>query len=514
MSRWLAPSLWLIVGLICAVAWPPEPAAQIGQLDARRDNLRATRGGVGSRISRDSRFDRSDRQDRRPSSSRRTRRGEDPSRAGRRDRSRDRDRDGGREAQRDVQAAAGPAEGPARARGGQERSEVARPPRGGGRRAAAGGGTGAPLPQLQINPHLRDDALYFTPTRAYPRVGDRFISTINFFKNDKGPVEALDLWIKYDPHLLEPTWVDLSPAGAGAEAGLEARVWREEGRLRIAGQLPAPLVEQIEELARVHWRALGPAVQTLIEFEAPAGATTAVYSGGRNLVQPSNLGNLSRLSMAIRIGTEETPEPGLRLMREVRETLETASLPREENRVRLALVAPKTPLGEPELVATGEIGLLDVVLLNPDKELIDEVRFRLRYDPNAVKLLDADEDNYITQGINIFDGDFHEEFPFDFHGRNEVDPHLGAITYHVGSQTAPLAYPSGTIARIVYRMEREAGQALFWFEREEPETGRLLTDVSRAGISLLGAEPAVARAALHGTAVTVEPLVGAPAPMP
>jgi hypothetical protein len=147
-----------------------------------------------------------------------------------------------------------------------------------------------------------------------------------------------------------------------------------------------------------------------------------------------------------------------------------------------------------------------VVLINPSREAFDGLKFRIRFDPTAVKILDADVDNYIKEGVNIFDGDFHKSFPFEYHGVNRVYMEEGIIDYQVGRTMGPAVYPSGTVARIVYRMERRAGKACFWFEQVDPITGALVTDVSNRGRSLLGDSPATAGEALHGAEIAVRPL--------
>src|SRR5690606_37412565 len=89
---------------------------------------------------------------------------------------------------------------------------------------------------------------------------------------------------------------------------------------------------------------------------------------------------------------------------------------------------------------------------------------------------------------------------------NQVDPGRGIIEYRAGSMNRSEAYPGGTVARIVFRMLREAGTVRLWFELADPQTGRRVTDIRDAGVSLLGPTDTVAAEALHDVQVAVRPL--------
>jgi hypothetical protein len=60
-------------------------------------------------------------------------------------------------------------------------------------------------------------------------------------------------------------------------------------------------------------------------------------------------------------------------------------------------------------------------------------------------------------------------------------------------------------ARIVFRMKREAGAAVMWFEGLDPYSGRLVSDVRARGRSLLGNNHGRPADALHGVSILVGP---------
>lgn len=385
----------------------------------------------------------------------------------------------------------------------QGRTNITRRRGGGesGSNLVIGGDAGrqTPLPDLQFNVRIQDEALYFTPGQVQLRPNDRFASTLHVFNHKANPIDRMDLWVTYDPAMLEPLWVDPAPVRDRLDGELAVTVWRESGHIRIRGRFAEPLDRLHQSLGVLHWRALGSAGQTRVELGGPAGQSWGLFDGAENLLAESNLGNQSRVSMRVRVRDAGEEAGGFSMNVGAPEAIE--DLPVDPDRRMHLVIVSREPF-----VSTGAVTTADIVLINPDREPIDTLKFRVRYDPRAVKILDADRNNYVTLGLNVFDGDFHEAFPFDFHGTNRVDPEAGVISYHVGSVNGSRVYESGTVARICYRMLRRAGTAAFWFERVDPVTGRRATDVSDQGRSRLGSTPQRARQALHGTEVSVRPL--------
>jgi hypothetical protein len=367
-------------------------------------------------------------------------------------------------------------------------------------RAGARGGGGTPLPGFNVVPGMDQNALYLNPPQLEILEGDRFIVGVEFYNVDAAPVDGVDLWLKYNPALLEPTWVDVAAIADSATTPPETSVWPDRGYIRLRAQLSSPLAQPINPIAKVHWRGLSGTPAARIDIAAPPGRASLMLAGGKNTVAPSKLGNRSRVSARVRITDPDAEAEPLRMAGDALRRMTDVDF-EEDTRVRLAIVTPDP------FVGSDEVATADVVFINPNDEPVETIRFRIRYDSRAVKILDADEDNYITNGINIFDGDFHDRFPFDYQHTNRVDPVLGTIDYEMGTLGGSAAhYPSGTIARIVYRMQRQAGQAAFWLERADPLRGSVSTEISANGISLLGETDEQAAEALHGARVSVRPL--------
>ena len=53
-----------------------------------------------------------------------------------------------------------------------------------------------------------------------------------------------------------------------------------------------------------------------------------------------------------------------------------------------------------------------------------------------------------TRDINIWDGAFHEAYPFDFHRENQANNNTGVIHYKVARHSGAWPFPSGIFARV------------------------------------------------------------------
>ena len=469
----LAPRAWMsvfVLFLIATVGWSQTTSSS---------GYGTTTGG--SSMKNENRRDKSkskkNRKDDRRSSSRRKKKDEGPK-------------------VREAKTAAGQ---PSRARA-QGRTGVARQRKPSKARSSGGGAKSIPLPGFSMKSDLQDDAIYFDPIRQDVLPGDRFTSKLIYYNSRDHRVDEVELWVQYNPEIVDPQWVDIQPIERHTSETLTLRQWRDQGFIQIGGRLTKPMDDIVNDLATIHWVALTSSPRTRIELAAPPGTQVALMEDGKNVIETTGVGNTGRVAMDVRIVPDDAEGiRGMRLIDQTREAMTPLMDPM--TRVRLAIVPPEPFAG------TDEVATADIVLINPSDEPFDELQFRIRYDPTAVKILDADVDNYIAAGVNIFDGDFHRTFPFDYHVRNEVDPRRGVIAYHVGSTSGPVTYSGGTVARIVYRMLRQAGNTVFWFDRADPLTGGIATDVSSRGRSLLGDTDDDARQALHGARVTVRPLV-------
>lgn len=383
-----------------------------------------------------------------------------------------------------------------RAKSGQQKVNITtrKAPTGKAAPTGKGGGTAA---QAAVPPDYKSSALYFTPAFIDVTVGDRFDTQVVYFNRATEALDDMILWVHYDPAAIEPVWVDTKPLTELTGNPIDASVWREAGYVRISARIGRQIGNAVNPLVGITWRAVAPSVATAIDLGAPAGEQqSGFYADGKNILINNFFTQPADIRLEFAVTARVTDSYNAADVGKVRESLSAVDLD-PLRRVRLAIIPPS---GNP---APGQVATADVMLLNPGNVAFDHIRMRIRFQPELVQVLDADQDNYLIKGINIFDGDFHEKYPFDDLISNKVDEAAGVIEYEVGSLSGKRAYPGGTFARIVYRPLKQTNQAMFWFELTDRKTGRRSTDILADGVSLLGDSDQLAAAALHGAQIAI-----------
>lgn len=110
-------------------------------------------------------------------------------------------------------------------------------------------------------------------------------------------------------------------------------------------------------------------------------------------------------------------------------------------------------------VNPGEQFNVDVVLNNPSNEGLVGIGIWIKYNPDLLNVLDTDNGNWITEGINILDGPYHD--PFDLPGDpgmfdNANDAGIdGEIRWDARRSFFDFTdiHPSGTFATITFQAE-------------------------------------------------------------
>ena len=115
-----------------------------------------------------------------------------------------------------------------------------------------------------------------------------------------------------------------------------------------------------------------------------------------------------------------------------------------------------------------------VELENPDHEQFDQVSLLIAYNPRVLEVVDNDQNNIIARGLNIHDGSYRDQFPFDLGLANKVDPEKGLIDYRVRGYRKPLR-SEGTLASIRFRALKSTSKTTLrvFLDREgkDPTTG-------------------------------------------
>ncbi len=127
-----------------------------------------------------------------------------------------------------------------------------------------------------------------------------------------------------------------------------------------------------------------------------------------------------------------------------------------------------------EQVQVGEEFDVQVELVNPNRVSFDSIALYMLYDKRVLEAVDRDDNNWITEGINIHDGDYHQEFPLEMCKANRIDPKSGEIIYSMATFHEPVS-SSGVFASLRFKALRpvKSTSLLFGFNLPNrfPTTG-------------------------------------------
>jgi hypothetical protein len=170
---------------------------------------------------------------------------------------------------------------------------------------------------------------------------------------------------------------------------------------------------------------------------------------------------------------------------------EAGEAPKGETGTKILLQPPLTS------VQAGKTFGLVVRLENPGGVPWDRIRLDIEHDPDYLEVVDEDEGNWISRGVNILDGPFRDRFPFEWMRNNLVRPKDGKILYECGVFRSPLR-SSGNLAvirlralkpipetRVVFRMPSEVTSPTGTILSRK--RGDMLGDTEYAGDGVMGA---------------------------
>lgn len=314
----------------------------------------------------------------------------------------------------------------------------------------------------------------------------------------------LDASIRYNPEYVRPIGIDDSMISSQLEKPARVVVDRNRGLLSIAADFKEETSDSAVTFARIQWQALRPVANSPIAFVNTEAHPTGVFSSsGRNVLHIRSDGteqvssNAGLLDASVSI---EPTEGTIELAEASGNTFSTLALATNINAgtavggVQLYLRPRKST------ITIGEPVLVDIMYDNPKRADMDTVRLKLRFDPTVLQVEDYDEGNWITRGINIFDGEYHEDLPFDHHRKNAAHNNLGIIEYDMGFGERVPVSSKGIIATIRFQAIAPAASTPIAFSTDEDTDNT----ISFLGFNLIGT-PTNKLQAMTNASIAVRP---------
>ncbi len=275
--------------------------------------------------------------------------------------------------------------------------------------------------------------------------GSTFVTEVILFNVDANPIDEVRLALDYDKRFLKPVKVFDADLRKYMSDEPEFRVSKRDAMLIYDAKLSKKLTAEEFVLLRILWEAQRPTPYTGIEFgftptEAVGTAHTGIYHRGNNILGFSDDPADGVLSGGVMIEREGGEEVVLQGKAEELRTLYLGT-GAAQSEAGLVLIAPeKSP-------RVGESFVVKVALNNPEGALIDALGFFITFDPSVLQVKDTSKFNWISRGVNILDGPYHEDYPWDMHRRNEVRNERGYIHYAMSLANGQ-SLPSGVFAEV------------------------------------------------------------------
>lgn len=321
-----------------------------------------------------------------------------------------------------------------------------------------------------------------------------FVTHISLYNAKSSEFDQFDISLRYDPQLLQPVGVDDTAISSTLKKPMAVRVDKSRGIVSMSGDFETSRTDSFVTLAKVQWKALAPAAATPIRFLNTESHPSGVFNRlGENILHSRGI---QATDISPQTGlldgtvTIEPPDGEIDLTEESANPFSTIALATNismgtaEGGMQLAL-RPRNPAP-----AAGDEFLVDVVYANPKRADLDTVRLEIRFDPTVLEVVDYDTDNWITRGINIFDGAYHEDLPFDFHRRNVAYNTTGLIQYEMGFSDRTAVPAEGIIATIKFRALMPAQQTVIGFATDfggqSAATPSRQTVLSFLGFNIIG----------------------------
>lgn len=387
-------------------------------------------------------------------------------------------------------------------------------PESGGKKSSGSGGGGRPAVdiafEMQVDPET--NIMYLEAVGDRPSLNvnvlekKKFVTRLALFNPRSSEFSQIDASIKYDPQLIRPVGVDDSTVSSNLSAPARVLVDQHRGMLSLAADFATSRSDSFLTVAKIQWQALEPVASTPIVFlntdEHPSGVfndrgENILHQRSDGLVQSSRNAGLLDATVAIE------PEGGtIELAEDSGNPFSAVALATNinsgtaEGGIQLYLRPRRNTVG------IGENLLVDVLYRNPRRADMDTVKLKLRFDPEVLEVVDTDDGNWISRGINIFDGAYHDDLPFDHHRKNQAHNNLGLIVYDMGFGSRTPVPEEGVIATIQFRAKAPTPATAISFSTRGDGATDSDTSISFLGFNLIGV-PGARQQAMTDASVSV-----------
>lgn len=360
------------------------------------------------------------------------------------------------------------------------------------------GKSGSTSVVFSFNADVSGMTLYFDPPDLAATQGREFASKLHIANPKYETIDHITIVVRYDPFILEPMGINDRKVKPFLLEPSTKKVFEEKGIIVYDAKLAAPQLFLDDVLLTIKWQAKEPTELTTLEFVQFRDFSTALSRKDKNLLGDARINSSGLVPGSVTVAMNLADAAMLdQLSPQEEQTL----LYLEKAQVGGVNLALKT---DSQAVRVGQEFDVHVVFENPLGSRVDNVALMINFDPQVLQVVDYDDDNWISRGVNIFDGAYHENFPFDYHIANSAYNESGKIVYRTGLSSEVKTLTSGIMAAIRFKAVSSAPITRIRFTASETaRPGARETRITYLGENVLGEENKSVAESLHGAALSV-----------
>lgn len=321
------------------------------------------------------------------------------------------------------------------------------------------------------------------------RAKDRFVSEVLLRNENSVSYDRIRIGLKYDKRFIRPLRIFDDAIRDAVDGKPKFEIIQRDSIIVYDAKLKYPKVTKELPVLKIVWEATRPTEHTGLDFVFATGDSetaihTGIYQNGQNILGNADDPIDGVLGGSILVLKEFDPnDTRPEILQGKREELREIYLGEVASQARVGLELE----GPDREIVVGEPFDMNVKLNNPGGAILDSVQFFIMFNPEELQAIDHDQGNWIKRGINIHDGRYRLDYPFDFHKRNEVDNTRGYVNYSMALGEG-LSLPTGTFAQIRFvPVAPTASTSIELIQGRPGATNR--TTVQVFGFELLSADP-------------------------
>jgi hypothetical protein len=372
-----------------------------------------------------------------------------------------------------------------------------KPTSSGGGKSAGGEAHAATNIEFKMKANTSTNLLYIEGMGGEPTMniltteGNTVVTRVFYVNARNTPYKTFSVALKYDPAILDPVGLDDSDIASMLDGESSAHVDSKRGIITYKAVLKNARTDPAMTVFKVEWKALTPTSDAAIAFINNDKFRSNVLDAEDHnvLLQRDETGEVESSEKTGLVDAAISVMPSAKTARAMSEdegSFSAISLANNisegtaEGGVVLELRPRRTN------VRVGEDFLVDIYFSNPKHAELDTVKLKVKFDPSVLQVVDYDNDNWITAGTNIFDGDYHDDLPFDYHRRNSASNDRGVINYDMGFAARVRIPVKGVIATIRMRAVAPASGTSIAFVYDDTPDEDPQTAVTFLGFNLVG----------------------------